>query len=108
MAKALIVLTTADSEDLAKRLADTLLKRHQAAAVNIVPGMTSVFRWKGRVKRVPEILLLIKTLETRFEAVSTTIRELHGYEVPSILSIPAHKVEDHYLRWMVEAVTGKD
>ena len=108
MAKAVLVLTTADSEDLAKRLADTLLKRHQAAAVNIIPGITSVFRWKGRVKRVPEILLLIKTLEARFEAVSATIRELHGYEVPSIFSIPAHKVEDAYLRWIVEAVTGKD
>jgi periplasmic divalent cation tolerance protein len=108
VAKAVLVLTTADSEDLAKRLAETLLKRHQAAAVNIVPGMTSVFRWKGRVKRVPENLLLIKTLETRFEAVSATIRELHGYDVPSIFSLPAHKVEDAYMRWIVEAVTGKD
>ena len=108
MAKAVLVLTTADSEDLAKRLADALLKRHQAAAVNIVPGITSVFRWKGRVKRVPEILLLIKTIETRFEAVSATIRELHGYEVPSVFAIPAHKVEDAYLRWIVESVTGKD
>ena len=108
MARALLVLTTADSEDLAKRLADTLVKRHQAACVNIVPGITSVYRWKGRLKRDPELLLLIKTLETRFEAVSATIRELHGYEVPEVFAIPSHKVEDAYLRWMVESVTGKD
>ena len=53
VAKALLVLTTADSEDLAKRLADTLVKRHQAACVNIVPGMTSVYRWSGKIKRTP-------------------------------------------------------
>ena len=101
MAKALLVLTTADSEELAKKLADTLVKRHQAACVNIVPGMTSVYRWSGRIKRDPELLLLIKTLETRFEAVSATIREIHGYEVPEVFAIPAHKVGDAYLRWVI-------
>jgi len=106
VAKALLVLTTADSEELAKKLADTLVKRHQAACVNIVPGMTSVYRWGGRIKRDPELLLLIKTLETRFEAVSATIREIHGYEVPEVFAIPAHKVEEAYLRWVVESVTG--
>lgn len=108
MAKAVLVLTTADSEDLAKRLADTLVKRHQAACVNILPGMTSVYRWSGRVKHDAELLLLIKTLENRVDAVSATIRELHGYEVPEVFSIPAHKVEEAYLRWMVESVTGRD
>ena len=108
MAKALLVLTTADSEDLAKRLADTLVKRHQAACVNIIPGMTSVYRWSGGIKRDPELLVLIKTIETRFEAVSATIRELHGYEMPEVFSIPAHQVEEAYLRWIVESVTGKN
>ena len=108
MAKALLVLTTADSEELAKLLADTLVKRHQAACVNIVPAMTSVYRWGGKVKHDAELLLLIKTLENRFEAVSATIRELHGYEVPEVFAIPSHKIEDAYLRWMVESVTGKD
>jgi periplasmic divalent cation tolerance protein len=108
VAKALLVLTTADSEELAKKIAETLVKRHQAACVNIVPAMTSVYRWAGKLERDAELLLLIKTLENRFDAVSATIRELHGYEVPEVFAIPALKVEDAYLRWMVETVTGKD
>lgn len=104
MARALLVLTTADSEELALQLAEALIERRQAACVNIVGGITSVYRWRDRVSREPERLLLIKTLETRFEAVRATLRELHGYELPEIVALPVEQIDDSYLRWVIENI----
>lgn len=104
MARALLVLTTADSDELALRLADALIERRQAACVNIVRGITSVYRWQGEVSHEPECLLLIKTLETRFEAVAATLRELHDYDLPEVVAVPADRIDEAYLRWVVENI----
>ena len=79
---ALLVFSTVGDSDDAERVARDLVDRRLAACVNIVPGLTSVYRWKGRVETEGELLLVIKTTRDRFEALREALLSVHPYEVP--------------------------
>ena len=96
----LVVLTTVGSAGEGESLARSIVENKLAACVQILPQMTSVYFWEGKVQSEPEHLLLIKTLEEKFDELSAFIRERHSYKVPEIVAIPAEKVSDDYLRWM--------
>jgi len=78
-----IVFTTAGSEEEARRIAHSLVERHFAACVNIVPQVTSVYRWRGKVEEAREWLLIVKTSAAAFGQVCQAVAELHSYEVPN-------------------------
>jgi len=101
---AILVLTTADSEDLALRIATSLVESREAACVNIIPTIRSIYRWEGKVCDQRELLLVIKSSEDRFEAVRARIRELHPYEVPEIVSVPITAGDPDYLGWLLDQV----
>ena len=77
-----LVLTTAGSEEEARKIAHALVERKLAACVNIVPQIESVYRWQGKVESAREWLLLIKTTSEKFSVVRDAIRELHSYDLP--------------------------
>jgi periplasmic divalent cation tolerance protein len=101
----LIVLTTTPDEKEAADLANGIVGERLAACVQVLPRMTSVYFWEGKIQTEPEHLLLIKTLEEKFEALSEFIRENHSYDVPEIVAVDAEKVSEGYFRWM-RAATG--
>ncbi len=98
--KEIIVLSTADSMELASRLAHALVEGGAAACVNIVPGIRSIYKWQGKMCDDGELLLVIKTTEDRFEAVRKQIRVLHTYELPEVIAIPITAGDAEYLRWL--------
>jgi periplasmic divalent cation tolerance protein len=102
----LAVLTSVATEQQALDIAHTLVKRRLAACVNILPGVRSLFRWKGKVQQDSELLLVIKTLSSNFEAVSGVIKELNAYELPEIAAFPATKVDPAFGAWIVDSSTG--
>lgn len=102
-----LVFVTAGSADEARRIAQALVERKLAACVNIVPGVTSIYRWKGKVEGAAEWLLLIKTTEPLFPRVRETIRELHSYELPECISISVEDGLPEYLSWIGECVGEK-
>jgi periplasmic divalent cation tolerance protein len=95
-----IVLTTAPSQREARRLAAALVARRLAACVNIVPGVESVYRWKGRVERTREWLLVIKTTQARVRAAERALREEHPYELPECLVLGVEGGSREYLAWI--------
>jgi periplasmic divalent cation tolerance protein len=99
-----IVLSTAGSEDEARKIARHLVERQLAACVNIVPQIESIYRWQGKVESSREWLLLIKTTATRFEAVRDTIRELHSYDLPECIAVAIEDGSPEYLRWLAASV----
>ena len=97
---AIVVVTTVGTEEQAYQIAGELVARRHAACVNILPGIRSIYRWKGKICKDGELLLLIKTLEEEFEGVAATIRELHSYELPEILSFDVTHGEPSFLDWL--------
>jgi periplasmic divalent cation tolerance protein len=99
-----IVLSTASSEEEARKIARHLVERQLAACVNIVPQIESVYRWQGKVEEAREWLLLIKTTSERFPAVRDALLELHSYDVPECIAIAAEDGSAGYLDWIGESV----
>ena len=100
----ILILTTVDSLELARSIASALVENKEAACVNIVPGIRSIYRWQGKLCDDAELLLLIKSSSDRFEAVRSRIRQLHTYEVPEVISLPIVAGDQSYLRWLNEQV----
>ena len=101
----LVVLTTVGSAGEGESLARSIVEAKLAACVQILPQMTSVYFWEGKIQSEPEHLLLIKTLEEKFDELSEFIRKNHSYDVPEIVAIPAEKVSDDYLKWIREVTS---
>lgn len=102
--QAIFVMTAVGSQEQADLIARELVERRQAACVNIVPGIRSVYRWKGEVCQDGELLLIIKTLAAELEGVMATIRELHGYELPEVVSFAVDRGEPTFLDWIAASV----
>jgi periplasmic divalent cation tolerance protein len=98
--QAIVVITTVGTEEQAYLIARELVGRRQAACVNIFPGVRSIYRWKGHICKDGELVLIIKTLDSEFDAVAATIKELHNYELPEILSFNVTRGEQRFLEWI--------
>lgn len=98
----LVVFCTCPDPKSAEDIATALVEERLAACVNLVPGLTSIYRWQGSLRREPECLLLIKTTATRFEALRCRLRALHPYEVPEIIGLPSSHGDPAYLQWLTE------
>jgi len=101
---AAIVLTTIGVDTDAAAVARTLVEERLAACVNVLPVMTSVYRWQGSVQEDREQQMLIKTTLERVPALEARLRQLHPYELPEFLVIPASGGSEAYLAWVEEAV----
>jgi len=102
----LVVLSTVGTGEDAERIARELVERGLAACVNVLPGVTSIYRWKGQVERDGEHLLLIKTRAERFEALRTAILSLHPYQLPEVIALSIDAGHAPYLAWMSDATSG--
>jgi periplasmic divalent cation tolerance protein len=100
-----IVLTTAGSEEEANRIARSLVESRAAACVNIVPQITSIYRWQGNVEEAREWLLIVKTTAANFGQVRDAIAELHSYEVPECICLTVEDGSPPYLEWIAESVS---
>jgi len=100
-----LVLTTAGSRDEAEQIARSLVDQRLAACVNIVPGLTSIYRWKGDVEAASEVLLLIKTTAANLDRLESDIRRLHSYEVPEFLVLAPESSAQPWLDWLLHEST---
>lgn len=98
-----LVLTTCPDADTARSLAVTLVDEQLAACVNIVPGLRSVYRWKGNTEESGEILLLIKTTQACYPALERRVRSAHPYELPEMIAIELAAGAADYLAWIDES-----
>jgi periplasmic divalent cation tolerance protein len=98
-----IVLTTIGAGADAAALARTLVEEGLAACVNVLPVMTSFYRWKGTVEEDTERQLIIKTIATRVPALEARLRELHPYELPEFVVLIA-SASMAYTAWAHDAV----
>lgn len=99
-AEVVAVLTTAPSVEVAERIGETLVQERLAACANLVPGVRSIFRWKGAVSRESEVLVVIKTTHEALDPLRRRIVELHPYEVPEVIALDVRAGHAPYLDWV--------
>jgi periplasmic divalent cation tolerance protein len=103
--KARIVLVTSGSRQEARKIAGVVVGARLAACVSMVPSpVESVYRWKGRVEKAKEFLLVIKTTERRLDALQKEIKRLHSYDVPEFLVLNVAGGSNAYLSWLCDSV----
>ncbi len=101
-------MTTFPDLDGARQLAEHLITHHLAACVNILPVMTSVYCWQGKLEQGQEHQLLIKTEQHRTNEVQSAIEQVHPYELPEIIVVPILAGHKPYLNWISESVHKND
>jgi periplasmic divalent cation tolerance protein len=104
MTEGLVVLCTCPDEPTAERIARAVVAGELAACVNRVSGIRSTYRWKGALQDEPEVLLVIKTVQSRYQALEMRLKALHPYEVPEIIALPILAGSKPYLAWMADQV----
>jgi len=89
--------------DVAEVLAKRLVERKLAACVNVLPGVRSVYAWKGEVQVDDECLLVVKTRASLVPDVTAAILELHPYDMPEVVALALEGAEGNpaYLAWLV-------
>lgn len=101
-----VVITSVSSPDEGRRIARLLVERRLAACVNLLPDITSIYRWRGGVEVASEVLMVIKTTAGQMAALESAVRELHSYEVPEFLSLDVESGSRPYLDWLLSSVEG--
>ena len=102
MDEPLIVYTTFPDEETALSIAEALVTEKLAACINLIPGMRSVYAWKGEVERGAEVVGIVKTRTGLKEAVRAALKERHPYETPIVLFIPIAGGDAGTLAWLLD------
>jgi periplasmic divalent cation tolerance protein len=88
--------------------ARTFVEERLAACVNLLPAMTSIYRWKEDVQTDPEHQVFIKTTRENVPAVQARLRDLHPYDVPEFIVLPIVEGSDAYLGWIRESTAARE
>ncbi|MDA8238799.1 MAG: divalent-cation tolerance protein CutA [Nitrospiraceae bacterium] len=98
----IIVLITAQKEEEAAEIAKDIVGKKLAACVNIVRGVRSIYRWRGKTEDEEEVLMVVKSRRTLFPDLMKRVKELHRYTVPEIIALPIIEGSEEYLGWLKE------
>ena len=96
----IVVFSTFPDEATARTICAALVAQGLVACANILPPITSIYRWQGELKEEGEILAILKLPADGFPALEEELTALHPYEVPEIVAIPVAAVSEKYLAWV--------
>jgi periplasmic divalent cation tolerance protein len=99
----IVVLMTASNEEEAAKIAHAVVDSGLAGCVNIVKGVRSIYRWKGKIEDEAEVLMIAKTAKDKFGELSKKVKEMHSYTVPEIIAFPIVEGSREYLDWLRDA-----
>jgi len=106
--QAIAVFITAPNPEEAAELAEMLVGKRLAACVQIMREMQSIFRWQGKVEWQREVLLIAKTVSSKFAELESEVTKLHSYETPEIVAFPLTHGSRPYLEWVAASVSGEE
>ncbi|GJE18534.1 divalent-cation tolerance protein CutA [Methylobacterium marchantiae] len=106
MERPLLVYTTFADAETALAIGEELVRARLAACVNVLPGMRSVYAWKGAVERGEEVVALFKTREGIAGALAAALKERHPYETPIILHLATCGADEDTAAWILGETGG--
>jgi periplasmic divalent cation tolerance protein len=96
----LVILVTAANQEEAVRMGKGMVNAKLAACANIIPRIQSIYRWKGKVVKAQEVLLILKSTKLRYRALEKAIKAMHTYESPEIIALQVKEGLDQYIGWV--------
>ncbi len=96
----LVILVTAKNQKEAVKIASAMVTANLVACANIVPAVQSIYRWKGKIVKGREVLIILKSTKARYPALEQAIKGLHSYETPEIIALFVSAGLDRYLEWV--------
>jgi periplasmic divalent cation tolerance protein len=100
-----IVLVTCGSAAEAWKIARRIVEKRLAACANVLSApVESVYRWKGKVEKAREYLLIIKTTAKHLDQLEREVKRLHSYDVPEFIALPIAAGSRDYLSWLADSV----
>ena len=100
-----MVLVTCPNRKIGETIGHLLVQERLAACVNIVPSLTSIYRWEGKICRNAEVLLVGKTRRICLPALIRRVRSLHPYSMPEIIALPVVGGFVPYLSWVRDSTS---
>lgn len=100
-----LILCTCPDQKSARFISNNLITKKLAACVNILPNITSVYEWEGKVVEATEVQLLIKTQAVLFNAVNDEIIRIHPYDTPEVIAIDITQGNSDYMQWLNKVTT---
>lgn len=104
MSDVLLVLCTFPDAEKARQIGTVLVEKQLAACVNLLPGVTSIYRWEGKLEEAGETLAIFKTMRAAWPLFEKELAELHPYDVPEIVAIEPSAITEAYARWVIREV----
>lgn len=98
----IMVITTTDNQEVAKKITQELLEKRLAGCIQIIGPITSSYWWQGKIENAEEYILFIKTKEELYPEIEQTIRINHNYTVPEIIAFDIKHGSQDYLTWLHE------
>ena len=95
-----LAVTTVPSTEEGRRIVKELVDRRLIACGNVLPGATSIYRWKGAIEESAEALVLMKTTAGRWPELVRAFPALHPYDVPELIALPIIGGHAAYLEWL--------
>jgi periplasmic divalent cation tolerance protein len=105
-AQVLVVMVTVKNLKEAVRIGEEMVHMKLAACANVIPGIQSIYRWKGKVVKAQEALVILKSTTPRYRALEKAITTMHTYEVPEVIALPVTKGLAAYVRWVRSETHG--
>ena len=102
----LVILVTVANRKEAVRIGQEMVHMKLAACANVIPGIQSIYRWKGKVVKAQEVLLILKSTKPRYHALEKAIKTMHAYEVPEIIALSLTEGFEAYIGWVRSEVHG--
>ena len=99
-------ITTGSAEE-AERIAGVLVEERLAACANLIDGMRSIYRWRGKVEEAVETVVIAKTREDLLQPLTDRVRALHSYECPCVVGLPVPDGNPDYLEWIASETRGR-
>ncbi len=98
-----IVLTTFADMAAGEAFVRQLVEERLIACGNLVPGILSLYRWQGEIARDEEVMVVMKVATSEVGRLFARAAELHPYDVPELIELPAARVAEAYCRWVIDS-----
>lgn len=105
--RAVLVISTFANHDSARQFGTTVVESQLAACVNLIPGVTSIYQWKGKIEEESEVVALIKTTAEKLEDLEAFLQKNHPYDEPECIVVPIEAGSAGYLSWVRDSLADQ-